>query len=58
VTPAGVPDQAAMMFNLGKKSIGEALYHMLAALDRAAVLEMHDQCDSKFIGIAKNKGYR
>jgi len=58
VTPAGFPDTMALGFALGRKSIGDALYHMLAALDRVAVLKIHDEHDPSYISIAKTKGYR
>ena len=58
VTPAGHPDVPTLMYRLGQKSAGDSLYHMLAALDRAAVLRMFDENDPTFQSIAKTKGYR
>jgi len=44
-TPVGFPDRAATFFQLGEKAVGTRLYHYLAGLDRALVLQMLDEAD-------------
>lgn len=46
--PNGFPQPEATWFQAGEKAFGMRLYHSLAAIDRAGVLLMHDEHDSRF----------
>lgn len=46
--PNGFPQVEATWFHAGEQSFGQRLYRMLARLDRAGVLTMHDHHDPEF----------
>lgn len=51
--PYGHPNEAATWRYAGQKDFGLQLYHKLAALDRAGVLSLHDEFDSRFQDMPK-----
>lgn len=55
VTPTGFPDLMTTGFHLGRQSAGRELYNLLATIDRAAVLRMHDEHDPAYIAAVQAK---
>lgn len=51
--PYGHPNREATWRYAGQKDFGLQLYHRLCALDRAGVLSLHDEFDSRFQDMPK-----
>lgn len=51
--PYGHPNPEATWRFAGQKDFGLALYHRLSALDRAGILSLHDEFDSRFQDMPK-----
>ena len=47
--PSGFPQPEATWFHAGEQNFGLSLYHKLLALSPPGVLQMHIECDSRFI---------
>jgi hypothetical protein len=47
-SPVGFPVREGIWFRAGEQSVGLRFYHLLAKLDRAGVLALHDKFDSTF----------
>lgn len=53
IGPNGFPQPEASWIHAGERNIGQALYLLLARMDREGVLMMHDEHDPEFIRHAK-----
>ncbi len=51
--PYGHPNDAATWRYAGQKDFGLQLYHRLCALDRAGILSLHDEFDTRFQAMPK-----